>query len=310
VYTPLVLSRPRIEVERAASYIQAHLGDPLTVAQISSAAGMSEFHLHREFHRCMGEPVGRFVTRKRLETAALRLASEPSTPITTIALEVGYSSSSNFSKAFKLFFGVSPLAVRSPDQSAAGGVGRLLSEYDHAFVPSQLFAVPFAEDGARREEAERWQNAVRFERLESTTFVSLASPSGYEPEALAETWRELIDRCFQLGVCDQDVDAWGMAHDSPELTAPDFRRYHACVRGKVPHSVPAPLFTTVAPPGRFAVFRYEGPVDEVAAAYRSIYSCWFPESSLVPGDYLPLDHYVGDEPRDGKVEMEMWFRVE
>jgi len=304
------MSRPRIEVERAASYVQTHLGDALTVAHIAAAAGMSEFHLHREFHRSMGESVGRFVTRKRLETAALRLASEPSTPITTIALEVGYSSSSNFSKAFKLFFGVSPLTVRSPDRSQPGGVGRLLAEYGHTFVPSRLFALPFAEDDARRAEAERWQRAVRFEQLERTTFLCLASPSGYEPGALAETWRELIERCFQLGVCDSDVDAWGMASDSPEVTAPDFCRYHACVRGRVPSSVPAPLFTTVAPPGRFAVFHYEGPVDAVAAAYRSVYSCWFPESSLAPGDYLPLDRYVGDEPRDGRVEMEMWFRIE
>jgi AraC family transcriptional regulator len=73
------MQRPRLEVERAITYIQEHLSEPLTVVQISKAAGLSEFHLHRVFHQAIGESVGRFITRKRLETAALRLACEPST---------------------------------------------------------------------------------------------------------------------------------------------------------------------------------------------------------------------------------------
>jgi len=304
------MNRPRVEVERATSYIQSHLGDPLTVAQIANAAGLSEFHLHRVFHQAIGESVGRFITRKRLETAALRLACEPSTPITAIALDVGYSSSSNFSKAFKGYFGLSPLEVRKPAARAQGGVFRLLGEYGHAFVPEQLFAVPFADDGARRREAKIWQERVRFEQGDDLTFVCLASPNGYATEALMDTWSELIDRCRQLGVCDAEVDAWGIAHDSPDLTAAHFRRYHACVRGRVPQTTPPPLFEKTVAPGRFAVFRYQGPVDEVAAAYRSVYSCWFPESSLVPGDYLPMDRYVAGAPEHGSVDMEMWFRVE
>lgn len=61
--------------------------------------------------------------------------------------------------------------------------------------------------------------------------------------------------------------------------------------------------------GRYAVFRYAGEVSGLPAAYRSIYSCWFKESSLSPDDFTPLEHYITDEPKDGRVDLELWFKV-
>jgi len=303
------MDRPRPELEKALAYIQGHLGDRLTVARVAKAAALSEFHLHRVFHETVGESVGRFITRKRLETAALRLVCEPSTPVTNIALELGYSSSSNFSKAFKLYFGVNPLEVRNPAGKVPDLLAKILRHYAHAFRPAELFAVPAADAVAMRQEAARWQAQVRFEQTDVIEFACLASPKGYDLAGLGATWTQLIDHCRELGVCGADVDAWGMGYESPDLTAPNFRRYHACVRGRPDIALPQPLFSKTVRPGRFAVFTYRGPTEAVAAAYRSIYSCWFPRSSLVPEDYVPMDHYVADAPKDGSVEMEMWFRV-
>ncbi|HEY6599087.1 MAG TPA: AraC family transcriptional regulator [Pseudomonadales bacterium] len=303
------MSRPRPAVERALAFIQDRLGDPMTVAHVAKAAALSEFHLHRLFHRTMGESVGRYITRKRLETAALRLACEPTAPITAIALDLGYSSSSNFSKAFKLYFGVSPTSVRRPSGEPPTELAKVLREYGHAFRPDDLFAVPFADGDARAREAALWQRRVRFEQRPAMTLACLASPDGYAYEALLATWNQLIDRCRALGVCGDDVDSWGVAFDSPDVAATGFHRYHACVRGRADIELPAPLFRNTVRAGRFAVFDYAGPVAGVAAAYRSIYSCWFPENSLAPGDYVPLDHYVGNEPQDGEVTMELWLRV-
>jgi AraC family transcriptional regulator len=303
------MNRPRPAIERALAFIQERLGEPITVADVAEAAALSEFHLHRLFHRTMGESVGRYVTRKRLETAALRLASEPATPITNIALEVGYSSSSNFSKAFRLYFGVSPTAVRRPRGEPPEELARMLRAYGHTFRPDALFAVPFADAGARAHEAAEWQQRVRFEELPAMTLTCLASPNGYAYETVLDTWNLLIARCRQLGVCGDDVDAWGLAFDSPDVAAPHLHRYHACVRGRADVRVPAPLFSSTVRAGRFAVFDYAGPVAGVAAAYRSIYTCWFPESSLTPADYVPLDHYVHGAPQAGEVTMELWLRV-
>jgi AraC family transcriptional regulator len=271
---------------------------------------MSEFHFQRAFHEALAETVGQFVTRKRLETAALRLAYEPGTSITEIALSSGYSSSSNFGKAFAGYFGNNPSEVRNPGGKVPTQVGKLLARYGKTFDPRALYTVPEELDAeSYRTQAAFWTERVRFETSPGAHWACLASPGAYDFEALRVTWGELIDRCRQLGICSTAVDAWGMALDSPDLTAPERCRYHACVPCPEATVLPPPLFAGLMKAGRYAVFRYAGPVTGIGAAYRSIYSCWFRASSVVADDFAPLDHYVTDEPRDGAIDMEMWFLV-
>ena len=134
--------RPRIE--RALAFITENIARPLTVAEVAKTAHLSEFHFHRVFSAVMGEPVGRWITRKRLELAAMRLAYEPETSVTEIALSVGYSSPSNFTKAFTAFFGRAPTSVRRADARSAD-TGRPDAAALHALPPeAEPAQVPFA----------------------------------------------------------------------------------------------------------------------------------------------------------------------
>lgn len=302
------MARP--EIERALRFIGDNLERPLTVSQVARAAHLSEFHFHRVFHATVGEPIGRFVTRRRLELAALRLAYEPDRSVTDIALSSGYSSSSNFSKAFSAFFGCSPSALRQPTSDLPASIGKLTTLYGKGFRPTDLYVLPpDVTDDERRERAAEWERRVRYEVTTGVDMACLASPGGYELSTLASLWIDLIARARQLGLCEDAVDAWGIAHDSPQITAPELCRYHACVPLLHDVRLPSPLFRGRLPEGRYAVFEYEGPVEDLEQAYRAIYSCWFPSSALAPEDFTPFDHYVGDEPRDGRVALEMWFRV-
>jgi AraC family transcriptional regulator len=301
----------RPEIERALRFIGENLERPLSVAEVARAAHLSEFHLHRVFHAALGESVGRFVTRRRLELAALSLAYHPERSITEIALSSGYSSSSNFSKAFSAFFGCSPSQLRTPEQGLPPSLGKLTAQYGKPFRPESLYSLPpELSSEERRREAALWDARVRYENVEERTLACLASPEGYDVTAVERTWHELIERAYQLGLAQGPVDAWGIAHDSPEVTAPERCRYHACVPCAADALLPAPLFRGKMAAGRYAVFRFVGQVDELQAAYRSVYSSWFRESSLSPVDFVPLDHYVADFPSDGKIELEMWFRVQ
>jgi AraC family transcriptional regulator len=299
----------RPEIERALAFIAEQLARPISVAEVARAARLSEFHLHRVFHAAIGESIGRFITRRRLELAALRVAYEPDVPLTTVALESGYSSSSNFSKAFAAYFGCSPTRVREPELELPASIGKIGALYGKPFRPAELYSLPpGASVDETRREASRWEGRVRYEEIAERHLGCLAVP-GYDVERIEQGWRELIERARQLGLVRDDVDAWGVAHDSPQVTAPELCRYHAGIPCAADSSLAAPLFHGTMPAGRYAVFLYEGRADGVAAAYRSIYSSWFRQSSLVPADFTPFDHYVSGFPRSGRVEMEMWLRV-
>lgn len=288
-------------------FIAEHLEEPLTVAEVARAAHLSEFHFHRVFHAEVGEPIGRFVTRRRLELSALRLAYERERSVTDIALSSGYSSTSNFSKAFSGYFGVSPSDVRE-GRDASEAVGKLTARYGKRFQPSDLYVVPPQMDDAERR-ARAAQCPVRIETSPGIDFVCMAGPGGYGLETLAPLWQDLIARTTQLGVAGEQVDAWGVAFDSPNVTAPELCRYHACVPNPDNVAIAAPLFAARMPEGRYAVFTYDGPVAGLDDIFRTIYSCWFPLSSLTPEDFTPYQRYVGDEPKDGMVRMEIWMKV-
>lgn len=300
----------RPEVERALRFIAENLESPITLADVARAAHLSEFHFHRVFHSVVGEPVGRFITRRRLELAALRLAYEPDRNITDVALSSGYSSASNFTKAFTAHFGCSPSQVRHPDRGLPVGIGKLTSVYGQAFRPEALYTLPpVLAPQTRRCAAAEWNTRVRFETTSGFDFACLASPNGYDFAAIDATWVTLITAARQLGLCDAAVDAWGIAFDSPHLTSPELCRYHACVPCPPGVDLPPPLFRGRMGEGRYAIFEYAGPVSGVADAHRSIYSCWLPESSLAPDDFTPLERYISDEPQDGQVTLEIWIKV-
>lgn len=305
---PTKAESDRARVERAVRVIDANLHRPLTLAEVARVAHLSEFHFHRIFAAITGEPLGRFVTRRRLELAAMRLAYEPARSVGEIGLSVGYSSISNFSKAFAAHFGCAPSAVRKPGGALPAALRGLTK--GRALDPAALYTLPADVDPReRRARHDALARRMRFEDSDAIDLACLASPEGYDLAALERTWGELIERARQLGICGEEVDAFGLGHDSPFITAPERCRYHACVPCPAHVRLPPPLFRGRIPAGRYAIFHHAGEVAGIEETYRAIYSVWLPTTSLAPDDFVAIDHYVNDWPVDGRVDMEIWIKV-
>jgi AraC-like DNA-binding protein len=84
----------------------------LTLEDVAAETGVSPFHLCRVFKARTGLTIHRYVDRLRLRQAAHRLL-DPRTDLTRLALELGYSSHSHFTTAFRREFGLPPSAARS-----------------------------------------------------------------------------------------------------------------------------------------------------------------------------------------------------
>jgi AraC-like DNA-binding protein len=91
-----------IERDRGASH---------TLASLAREARLSPYHFLRTFERLTGTTPHQYVLRVRLAAAAMRLAAEPG-KIVDIALDCGFGDVSNFNRAFRAEFGVSPRAYR------------------------------------------------------------------------------------------------------------------------------------------------------------------------------------------------------
>ena len=106
--SPSTLS-PRI-VRRAEDYIMANLTQPIFVADVAEASGMSARTVAREFRKHHGSTVKAFIKQRRLESAnrTLLAAASGETNVTRVALDLGFDQLGRFSTDYKNAFGELP----------------------------------------------------------------------------------------------------------------------------------------------------------------------------------------------------------
>ena len=78
---------------------------------LAAVAGVSESWFKARFRRELSIGPAEYVLRRRIDTAC-RLLSDPAIPITTIALDLGFSSSQNFATVFRRVMNTSPREFR------------------------------------------------------------------------------------------------------------------------------------------------------------------------------------------------------
>ncbi|MGQ0540715.1 MAG: helix-turn-helix domain-containing protein [Blastocatellia bacterium] len=99
------------KTEIAKTYLAARLGENVTLDEISAVVYSSPFNFARIFQQQTGMPIHRYLTRLRLR-ASLERISEPRDDLTSIALDLGFSSHSHFTDVFRREFGKTPSDFR------------------------------------------------------------------------------------------------------------------------------------------------------------------------------------------------------
>ncbi len=99
-------------VEDAKSLLQERFREKLHLEDVARSLYVSTFHLCRLFKQETGMPIHCYLNGLRLR-AALELVVEGTGDLGELALELGFSSHSHFTAAFRKEFGMSPRAVRT-----------------------------------------------------------------------------------------------------------------------------------------------------------------------------------------------------
>ena len=105
-------------IDNVKLHIREHINEPLNREVLAAVAGFSVPHFHRIFTAHVGENIGSYVRRVRLERAGRKLRMG-AVDITAVALAAGYDTHAAFGKAFKQQFGLSPSEFRRLSCSAA-----------------------------------------------------------------------------------------------------------------------------------------------------------------------------------------------
>lgn len=96
----------RADISRALDYLQCRYQQPVTVKDVASVAGLSEFYFMRTFQAITGLSVHQYLTQLRLVRAKGLLAKGVNAA--QVATDVGFFDQSHLIKHFRAHFGTTP----------------------------------------------------------------------------------------------------------------------------------------------------------------------------------------------------------
>ena len=263
-------------MHRVLEHIDRHLDQPLALDDLAAVAHFSAFHFHRLFSAWMSETLGEYLRRRRLEVAALRLVSQPDTPVLHVALAVGFGSAEAFARAFKSRFGQSPSSWRSSRRAERDEQVRKPHQANRK--PGQATSPVDGDDGIWRPRAQEASMKVTLIDRQPARVAYLTYVGPYGP-AIAEFWQHTVAPWMVTNNL-LDRPRYGISHDDPGITRSEKCRYDAGVEVPTDFVGAGSHLITVIPGGRCAVTRFKGTAGDIVDAWAVLLRDWLPESGL------------------------------
>jgi AraC family transcriptional regulator len=276
----------------ALDFIDAHLGDEITLGRLASVACFSPYHFHRLFTALVGEPPAEYVRRLRLEKAAVLLAANPVVTVTGIAQACGFSTSALFCRLFKVRFGMPPTAWRD------GGAEKRKNRQQVRKKGKDPASRP-GYDGRERTSAGRKSMTkpptVKIEDMPPLRVAYVKHMKGYEDSAgIGEAFETLFAWAGPRGFMGPEARVLGVSLDDPDVTPKDKCRYYASVAVNDRAEADGRVGLMTLRAGKYAVARFAGGADVFKKAYAFMYGEWLPKSGWQPDNAPAFESYVGE----------------
>ncbi|MBO4470429.1 MAG: AraC family transcriptional regulator [Clostridia bacterium] len=253
-------------INHAIEYMEDHLTDDISLADIAKSVHLSAFHFQRAFSMLTEMSPTEYLRKRRLSQAGAEL-TDGKGKVIDVALKYGYDSPESFTKAFTRFHGSSPMQVKN------GSSIRFMNRY----------TLRITIDGG----------CIMEYKIEKWDAVDLLVHTGsFHPETsekeIPAFWNayyaneDLKKIPAYLGICAQQKA------DSDEFT------YGIGCKASDVEGIPEGFEILHVPEYTWAVFKCVGPVPKaIQAMWDKIYREWLPvaDYELIPDydieNYLP-----------------------
>ena len=207
-------------IQKVQDYIEENYWKNMSTEELSAIAGFSKYHFNRIFKSVLHESLLQYVNRIRLEYSLFILAHRHDYNITDIAYKLGFADSAVFSRAFKNYYGISPLAYRKKYRTNCKE-NIFISEYNKVEKKKKWVNDPFSTTGT-----------MRIENLPTQEVVYVRHIGNYK--SLARSYAKLMHDLFK-GAETQHLlkpginQVLAMHHDNPEFGKEEHFRTSLCL---------------------------------------------------------------------------------
>ena len=96
------------QLKQSVEYVHDHIGDEISLVNLSDQVNLSAFHFARLFKKSVGLSPHQYIVQNRVERAKKLIAIADKPDLTDIGLQVGFYDQAHFTKAFKRSVGMTP----------------------------------------------------------------------------------------------------------------------------------------------------------------------------------------------------------
>ena len=102
---------PGFKLRRAKEFINEHLEEDITLAEVAEAVGFSQFHFARAFRKSTGLTPQQYLVAQRINRAK-ELLTKGELPLVEVSIQAGFKNQSHFTTLFRKFTALTPKAFR------------------------------------------------------------------------------------------------------------------------------------------------------------------------------------------------------
>lgn len=276
-------------IQRAIDYIEENLKSDLDMNEVIRCSGYSITHFYRIFQAMVGSSLKEYITKRRLSSAAIEIATSKKRLI-EIAVDYGYNSQEVFTRAFFRLYHMTPGKYRK-DQ-----IRIRLYEKCNVYQKTLANMKYFIESKIILEKEFK---LVGMERI--------VKPGGME---IQELWKQFSARKKEIKNGINMQQSLGLCEYMPDITDESEFKYMACVEVTDIQEMPKDMSTKVIPCMKYAVFSHIGEMITLKETYSRIYGAWLPFSNCELAEMDTIEVYGEDENKRSTLEIYIPLKIE
>ena len=271
-------------MNRITEYINTNLDTKIDLKKLAELSHLSPFHFHRISRALLGEPIGTYIARMRMETAA-KLLCFSSSSIEHIAYSVGFESPSSLSKKFKAHFGVSPSAYRNSKKE------------------------PIKKTTLMKQELNIKKPKII--EVEDMKCLYYRMQGAYQTLDYAGAWNKLWAQVKTQKLFTKGIKLFGLPYDNPNVTDADKLRYDACLIIHKDAQSHGDVGVKILKGGKYAMFLYQGSYTNFAEVYNYMFEEWLINTNYELRDEPVRERYIShpDRVEEHKLKTEFYIPI-
>ncbi len=295
-------------IEQSLAYIEEHLAEEIPTGELANVAGLSPFYFQRLFKRLVNKPVQEYVKLRRLAKAIEHLGGSKQR-ILDIALDYGFSSHANFTRAFKETYGITPEDYRR-DLPMLNTLGKPEVSMNYVLVDEGVPLV--VGDIVLEIQRKSLASPEIYLGFETAVRISEQIPAGESTgiDVPGQLWKRYhVEKAPIASNLDAGVEM-GMSH-TEDAAQGIFTYFAGGLARNIPSRLPPRFTEKELPAGEYIVCKIEAEKfeDLVTAALdqanKYLFGTWLPRHNLATEPFSAEKYYRDAEDM---AYMEIWVK--